>query len=93
MTNNGVGQHMHGSRGPPAVTEAILGIRSQPHHVLAGFWPDNNALHRSTMRTSERHPAKSQGICPSRQDSGFNLWICECRSWQFWVDCRQDRCR
>jgi hypothetical protein len=28
----------------------------------AGFWPDKDAQHRSTMRTSERHLAKSVGI-------------------------------
>ena len=33
---------------------------------VAGFWPDKGAQHRSTMRTSERHPAKSESICPGR---------------------------
>ena len=29
-----------------------------------GFWPENNAQQRSTMRTSERRSAKSEDICP-----------------------------
>jgi hypothetical protein len=42
---------------------------------VAGFWPDNNAQHRSTMRTSERHLAKSVGICPGRQHPRLSLRI------------------
>jgi hypothetical protein len=42
---------------------------------VAGFWPDNNAQHRSTMRTSECHLAKSVGICPGRQHPRLSLGI------------------
>jgi hypothetical protein len=47
-----------------------LTFKCQDHlSGLAGFWPDKDAQHRSTMRTSEQHPARSEGICPGRQRS------------------------
>ena len=42
---------------------------------LAGLWPDKDEHYRSTMRTSERHLAKSVGICPGRQHPRLSLRI------------------
>jgi hypothetical protein len=65
-------EHTHtapgGSRGL-STWYAMPHPRQDPCSRLAGFWPDKDEQYRSTLRTNERHLARSDGICPGRRSS------------------------
>jgi hypothetical protein len=68
----------------PRVTAAMTSLPALALHaiarwlagpLLAGFWPDKDEQCRSTMRTSERHSARSAVIRPGRECSRRYLRI------------------